>query len=606
MKLRLFCHLLVLWGGSLMAQTMTMTTVNGGTNTDVVCSGTFYDGGGAAGAYSSTPGVYTQVFTPTTATSILHLTVASINLIQGGSGTNDDDMQVYLGVGTGGTMIYDAPADMSATDVDFYGQVGGSITVVFTQNGTNNGSAPGWSATIDCIETATTPVTSNTTINTTNTYFTDPGGLAGNMDGGVAASGTGYYPNSAGNYYTICPETPGTYVSINFLDFRIETGYESLVILDGGISGGIIGSYTGATSPGTITSSSPDGCLTLWFNGDASFTAPGWLAYITNSVTRGSNTYCCETYNCSGGCGIWICVSGEFEPNTGGGQGCVEDMRIANTQGCLSTPGEVNSTWYYFSPEISGTLGFIISPPGGLDFDYAIWKSPTDGAISCPLNTNEPPIRCSFAAANGNIGLDFTSVDLSEGAGGDNFTRYMDVIAGETYMMMLNCFSNGNPQANPLWTWTGTATLSCTPVSGVLDAGFMEFYGVPSDLGTELIWRTSTEIASTHFEIHRGTSPSNMEAIGQVPANQAPSRYSFMDERLPTGTYYYKVVEYDAAGHSSQTQVIEIRYDGSQGPAQLVKIINLLGVDVTDNPPHNQVLIKVYDDGRNEKYLIHD
>jgi hypothetical protein len=601
----LFAFSIGTWGW---AQTITMTGTAGGSNSTTSCSGTFVDAGGAGGAYPSTVGTFTQIICASGPDDILHLEFSSLNLNQGGGPSNDDDIRVYLGSGTGGTLIYDAPADVIATDLDFYSQTGGCLTIEFIQAGTNNGAAPGWSANVSCINTTTAPLTSSSAlvVPPTGYYFTDQGGLAGNMDGAPASGGgAGYYSNSSQQYITLCPQNPGEYVTINFLEFKIENAYETMVVLDGGISGGIIGQYTNTNSPGTITSGAYDGCLTLWFNSDANFSAPGWLAYVSTTTTPGVNSYCCETYNCSGGCGIWICVSGEFEPNTGGGQGCVEDLRGPNTLGCNGAAGEVNSTWYYFSPETSGTLGFTISPPGGLDFDYAIWKSPYDGGIACPLNTNEPPIRCSYSAANGDVGLDFTSTDLTEGAAGDNWTRYMDVVAGETYMMLLNCFSSGSPQANPLWTWTGTATLDCTPDGGVLSSNFLEFYGKTVGSNVELHWKTTAAPETKFYEVHRGFSPGSLEKIAQVEANGL-SKFSHLDENLRNGTYYYQIVEFSSMGQGAKSSIVEMNFNNAGFDAKMLRIVNILGEDVTADPPKGQVLIKVYDNGATEKFVIHD
>ncbi|MDQ3193108.1 MAG: CUB domain-containing protein [Bacteroidota bacterium] len=53
-----------------------------------------------------------------------------------------------------------------------------------------------------------------------------------------------------------------------------------IYIYDGpNTSSPIIGTYTGTTSPGTITSTS--GCLTIRFTSDGSVTAAGWQAVIS-------------------------------------------------------------------------------------------------------------------------------------------------------------------------------------------------------------------------------------------------------------------------------------------------------------------------------------
>ncbi|MCZ8145159.1 fibronectin type III domain-containing protein [Flavobacterium sp.] len=49
----------------------------------------------------------------------------------------------------------------------------------------------------------------------------------------------------------------------------------------GAVPGGLAGAFWGTTSPGTVTSSSPDGCLTFRFRSNGTTTATGWVANVT-------------------------------------------------------------------------------------------------------------------------------------------------------------------------------------------------------------------------------------------------------------------------------------------------------------------------------------
>lgn len=107
------------------------------------------------------------------------------------------------------------------------------------------------------------------TINTCNASFFDSGGSAGS------------YLNNENRTITICPDNPGDLVQVNFSSFNLESGFDFLTIYDGNSAGApIIGTFTGTTSPGIITSSSADGCLTFQFTSDGSVTAAGWAATI--------------------------------------------------------------------------------------------------------------------------------------------------------------------------------------------------------------------------------------------------------------------------------------------------------------------------------------
>jgi gliding motility-associated-like protein len=115
--------------------------------------------------------------------------------------------------------------------------------------------------------------------------FTDTGGVAGI-----------YGPNENG-ITTICPDTPGQVVQVNFTAFQTETSWDRLYVYNGStIASPLIPSTNGGgsgpcnTVPGgwwnnqllnqTIVSTSPDGCLTFRFCSDGSVQQAGWVATV--------------------------------------------------------------------------------------------------------------------------------------------------------------------------------------------------------------------------------------------------------------------------------------------------------------------------------------
>jgi gliding motility-associated-like protein len=120
--------------------------------------------------------------------------------------------------------------------------------------------------------------------------------------------------------------------------------------------------------------------------------------------------------------------------------------------GCLST--EHYSVWYSFTIATSGTLTFLITPNAQADYDWAVYGP----NVTCA--TKGTPIRCSYASTASGIltGLNMTATDTTENAGGDGFCQYMDVVAGQTYYMIVDNFS-ANTNGFQL-SWGGTATLA--------------------------------------------------------------------------------------------------------------------------------------------------
>lgn len=120
--------------------------------------------------------------------------------------------------------------------------------------------------------------------------------------------------------------------------------------------------------------------------------------------------------------------------------------------GCLSGD-EHFSVWYKFTIATSGTLTFTINPVTfSDDYDFAVYGP----NLTCA--TLGTPIRCNYSAADGPTGLNATATNPSENAGGPPFSSQLNVVAGESYFLIVDNFSSS---ANGFsLSWGGTATLA--------------------------------------------------------------------------------------------------------------------------------------------------
>jgi len=97
--------------------------------------------------------------------------------------------------------------------------------------------------------------------------------------GGASSS----YSSDEDYTITICPEDVNNFVIINFLSFSTQLNTDVLSIYDGDdTTAQLIGTYSGASSPGTVQASifNTSGCLTFHFVSDGSGTTSGWSAEI--------------------------------------------------------------------------------------------------------------------------------------------------------------------------------------------------------------------------------------------------------------------------------------------------------------------------------------
>ncbi|ULC58713.1 T9SS type B sorting domain-containing protein [Flaviramulus sp. BrNp1-15] len=134
---------------------------------------------------------------------------------------------------------------------------------------------------------------------------------------------------------------------------------------------------------------------------------------------------------------------------------------------------ENNSVWLQVTLVTDGTLGFTLTPNSSAiteDYDFFVFGP----NVSCGNVGNT--IRCSTtnpqAANQGNnlTGMNSTSNDTSEGPGsdGDSFVKWLDVLAGETYFIVIDRPIGNSPFS---LEWTGTAQFSDPPTDESTTAG---------------------------------------------------------------------------------------------------------------------------------------
>ena len=137
------------------------------------------------------------------------------------------------------------------------------------------------------------------------------------------------------------------------------------------------------------------------------------------------------------------------------------------------TGQENNSLWIKVTIQNPGTLGFTLIPNNAslnIDFDFWVF-GPT---ASCS-NLGQS-VRCSTTnpqlsnASNNQTGMNATETDTAEGPGplGNNFVSALNVLADETYYLVIDRFSG---DSNFSLEWTGTATFSDAPTINNTTAG---------------------------------------------------------------------------------------------------------------------------------------
>jgi hypothetical protein len=167
--------------------------------------------------------------------------------------------------------------------------------------------------------------------------------------------------------------------------------------------------------------------------------------------------------DCIGAIGICDSETISANPSDVGNE---QDLDPAN-RGCL-VANEHQGVWFRFTTDTAGTLAITIDLESGSDYDFAVWGPYTD-APPCPPTT--PPLRCSWAGLSSNTGLSYIDADLTEGAGGNGWVRYIDVLAQETYLLYIDNYSMNGLAFDLVWDNEPDDLLDClttdvTPVPG--------------------------------------------------------------------------------------------------------------------------------------------
>ncbi|KFF22158.1 T9SS type B sorting domain-containing protein [Chryseobacterium sp. JM1] len=138
-----------------------------------------------------------------------------------------------------------------------------------------------------------------------------------------------------------------------------------------------------------------------------------------------------------------------------------------SANGCLAI-NENRSVWYTFTIATPGTLTFVIDANvNSDDYDFAVYGPTSNGCTSLQSgNAFVTPLRCNYTGtvASGNTGLSLTvpppATPNGNGTGGNQgeWSPYMNVLAGQTYYLIIDNHRNSDDGFRLIWG--GTATLS--------------------------------------------------------------------------------------------------------------------------------------------------
>lgn len=552
MKQILFISLLL---ASLFSYGQTYNNPGGTINT---CSGTFYDTGGSGGQYGDNQDI-TTTFCSNSGNCIqiaftgfsLENTYDFLYIYDGATTAS-----TLLGTYTGGT----SPGTITSTT--------GCLTFRFTSDGSVTSS--GWTANLSCVACPASADYIMPTIGINSEFVgtclvSDCGPFTFADDGNIS----GNYSNNINNIYRVfCPSTAGQCMQVTFNSFVMANTFDYLQVKNGPTQNsttfttapssatayaGVIGlnSDLSASVPFSYTSTDPSGCLTFRNLTSGVNVAAGWDATLQCvpcvGGPNGTDNNDCQTMTP-------LCSSQAIN-GTATGPGIV-------AEGCTGADcpagGENHTNWYTFTAQTTGTLDITIAPNVATgDYDFAIYgPNATCGVLGAP-------IRCTDSGATGTTGTSSGAGDDTEDVNGDKFVNTLNVIAGESYILVVDEWSPNSAGGYNL-TFGGTASLDCT----ILPIELSEFNAeyVPSENVIDIYWTTETERDNDRFELERSTDGLNFEVIHIMKGagtTQNETQYYTIDKEPYIGVNYYRLNQFDINGDSkySETRTVNVLTD---------------------------------------------
>jgi hypothetical protein len=296
---------------------------------------------------------------------------------------------------------------------------------------------------------------------------------------------------------------------------------------------------------------------------------------------------------------------------TGNSSGAGAQELNAGNQGCLGV--EHQSSWYYFQPVTSGTVSLTIQT--SVDYDFAIWATGNCSSLG-------PPVRCSYSATTGNTGLAAMTpgtpsgcgffglfpcppgpvTDVTEGAGGDKWVMPLPVVAGQTYILLIDNFTANSTPFTLDWTFSGGASLNCSPIVLPIELlNLMAAYSEPTN-SNRISWSTASERLNDHFTLERSTDAVTWTIIDkQNGAENSEVRIDYVYEDynfVPGKTNYYRLSQTDYDGTVETFDILSV--DNTSSGKRVMKVYNILGQEVPFES--TGVVILLYGDGSTKRF----
>lgn len=436
-------------------------------------------------------------------------------------------------------------------------------------------------------------------VSTCSGLYTDDGGTAANYSANINAI-----------YRVFCPTNAGQCMQATFTSFDVEPAgifyYDYLTVGNGPTQNSTVFTTAPANGTGRIfgtpavpfsyTSTHQSGCLTMRFTSDGSTQRPGWQATLACVPCAGGPTGT-DNSDCNNATRVCANVS---NPSNAKGPGI-------DAEGCSGSfcpaGGENHANWYKVKIATAGTFGFNIVPTTATDdYDYSIYGP----NLTCTTLGN--PLRCSDSAITGTTGIGGGDTDggsfgsggaaapNTENVQGDGITPFLNVTAGQEYLILVDEWTPTGAGFN--LNFTGTATLDCTILP--VELSTFEAKYVSKDKGTDLFWVTSSERDCDYFSIEKSYNGQSFFEIGKTKAmgnTSFETQYYYFDKDPIFGMNYYrlKTIDFNGSAEYSEVKAVNVIPENMEDIMLYPNPAQQFCEMVYACPKNETVYLKIYD-----------
>ena len=222
----------------------------------------------------------------------------------------------------------------------------------------------------------------------------------------------------------------------------------------------------------------------------------------------------------------------------------------ANSSSAGGTPPELQMSWTPSFNGVSKIRSSVIALPNNQVMDYSFnfyfdWFANPSGTVTVAVTydggTTSTPIY-SVVDPTGNVGPILVTGNFTTPASGSQNTQLEITFSG-------NSFNNDNIY------WDNMCLEYIVPVE------LTSFEVKPNGADAELSWTTATETNNQGFDVERMSVSGVFEKVGYVPGfgtTTEPKSYSFVDSKVGSGNYTYRLKQVDFDGSFSYSQNIEV------------------------------------------------